>query len=235
MRGDTLSPKTNAFLTESVIFYALHLSALHMEQIANDLIPYAARNALKLDTNMIDRRILLAFHPRTADDPRHEFNRTDPRNIIDLQCSIRVERHGFRPCKCETAAAQIHKGHTLRGIDLSISINEANRCGKVDTDAEKSTLLKALCYLGKRKMKNGNAPLMASVTAMHAKEAIVASVPCRKHIEIFADVRNHRNTAFVHRHGNNEVISDNVLYTTRVAGDFLLVVFKEYFQPLSDS
>ena len=42
MRGDALSPNINAFLTESVIFYALHLTALYLEEVADDLIPQAA-------------------------------------------------------------------------------------------------------------------------------------------------------------------------------------------------
>ncbi|EKX96518.1 hypothetical protein HMPREF9163_01713 [Selenomonas sp. oral taxon 138 str. F0429] len=83
-------------------------------------------------------------------------------------------------------------------------------------------------------MKHGNPSFVPSVTTMYAKESIMASIPCSKHVQILTDIWDYRNTAFVKGHSNNEFISDDILHTARVAGGFLLVVFKEYFQPLSN-
>ena len=75
---------------------------------------------------------------------------------------------------------------------------------------------------------------MMSVTVMCTEEPIVTSISSGEHAKILANPRNYGNKAFVHRHGHNELVTDNVFHTTCIAGDSFLAVLKEYFEPLSD-
>ena len=81
-------------------------------------------------------------------------------------------------------------------------------------------------------MQNGEAPVDPPVFPVGAEKAKVTPVACRENVEVLAGARDDRNMALIHRHGNNEIVSDDILHTTAVAAGSFLAVFKKYFEPL---
>ena len=109
-----------------------------------------------------------------------------------------------------------------------------DRRRKIYLGTEQSALLEAFDKLRDGNTQGRNAPVMMTMPAMYAKEAIVTAIAPRKYIQILADTGDDRNEPLIQGHRDNEIIADNVLHTAGISGSPLLGIFKEYFQPLSD-
>ena len=76
---------------------------------------------------------------------------------------------------------------------------------------------------------------MTTMAAMNAKKAKMASISCGQHVKVLPYAWYDWNMALIYGHSNNEFIIDDVFHPACIAGGSFLAVFKEYFQPLSDS
>ena len=183
---------------------------------------------------MINRYVVFTLNTRDTYDLRHQLDGADPRNVIDIQCYPRIDRHSSLPGKGHPAAAQIDDWDALRCVNSPLCIHMTNCRHETNFDAEQTALLKPFDKLRHRDAQRRKAPIIAAMAAMYTKEAIVTAIASCQYIQILTRAGDDRNQPLIHRHSDDEFVTDNILDAAGVARSPLLGVFKEYFKPLSN-